>query len=467
MVTTSQHKRPHSIQIEFSDENATSFAGLALVERAASRLGLWPMLEKVLPERDGQYSWIAIAKSIMAGLLSGARGTFATQDLREDEALLSLLSLSGAPEEATVWRALEGLGELARSGELSEAQERWARAILAKSRRKDLLNLGFFPIFADGTVLEGSRRREGTKYQKDKKPGLVWSTVFAGPVVGAQQLAEEGEGEQACVRRMLPSVVEKVVRPLGLRHKALVLADSLHGDEPTLDLLEGLNVHYIVGANKLKKTEQTLQGVPKGQWLETGEDASRGWSESSVCVCWLQCDSWQKKRTLVGRRWKNEGEMIWNYSGVVTELEKSHVEHLMEAGATYPETIWRLYGSKMGLETFYQDLLSDLGLHHPPCQELVRNAGFYAVATLAHTLAKAVDLIGCQDLRAESASRKDGAKPRRARSRRMRLWSLRRRFFMLPGRIVRHGHMLKITLLGVGETLRRQFEAIFASLSRC
>ena len=180
MVTQSQHNRPHSIKIEFSDENTTAFAGLALAERLAGRARLWSTLENRLPERGG-YDWITIIKSMIAGLLSGAQGTFATQDLREDAAFLSLLGLEGAPEEATVWRALEGLGEMQRSGLLPEVQLCWTRNVLARVQRKSLLRYGFFPIFPDGSLLEGSRRREGTKYIKDKGEGLMWSTVFAGP----------------------------------------------------------------------------------------------------------------------------------------------------------------------------------------------------------------------------------------------------------------------------------------------
>ena len=98
-----------------------------------------------------------------AGLPSGARGAYAPQDLREDAALLALLGLEGAPEEATVWRAIEGLGEMQRCGLLPEVQLCWARSVLSKANRKDLLRYGFFSVFADGSLLEGSRRREATK----------------------------------------------------------------------------------------------------------------------------------------------------------------------------------------------------------------------------------------------------------------------------------------------------------------
>jgi len=467
MVTQSQHNRPHSIKIEFSDEKTTAFAGLALAERLAGRARLWSTLENRLPERGG-YDWITIIKSMIAGLLSGAQGTFATQDLRDDAALLSLLGLEGAPEEATVWRALEGLGKMQRSGLLPEVQRRWTRNILAKAPRKDLLRHGFFPVFPDGSLLEGSRRREGTKYIKDKGEGLMWSTVFTGPLVAAQRLADEGEGEQTCVRDMLAEVVTDVLKPLKLQRQALLLADSLHGDGPTLSEIERLSLHYIVGANKLTATAKTLSEQTEVVWQDTGPDASRGWSRSGLCICWLHCGGWERKRTLVGRRWMKEGEMIWNYSGVATDLEEEDVAHVMRDRAlNYAEAIWRLYDMKMGMETYYEDLLSDLGLHHPPCQQIVRNAGFYAVATLAHTLARAIDLIGGQSPERGSTVRKDGAKRHRPRPRGMRLWRLRRRFFSLPGRIAHRSHVLEITLLGLCQSLRTDFDRIFLNICQC
>jgi hypothetical protein len=163
-----------------------------------------------------------------------------------------------------------------------------------------------------------------------------------------------------------------------------------------------------------------------------------------------------------------DGEFIWNYSGVVTDLSEEDVAHVMRACAVhYAEAIWLLYDIKMGMETYYQDLLSDLGLHHPPCREIVRNAGFYAVATLAHTLARAVDLIGGQGSEHGSWVRQDGAPRRRRRPRRMRLWRLRRKFLALPGRVAYHQHVLEVTLLGLSRNLRLEFERIFLNICLC
>jgi len=225
MARKQRNRKTHTVEISFSDEKVTSFGGMVLEHRVAERLGLWTQLEKRLPKRRGRYSWTEVIKSIIAGLLTGSFGTYATDELRGDQALLQLLDLDGAPEEVTVWRCLEGLGEMAGNGLLAQIQSEWTRAVLDRMPRRDLHECdGFFPIFADGSLLEGSARREGTKTIKDKGRGLMWTTIFTGPLVAAQALANKGEGEQSLTRQLLPQVMDQVVRPLGLDRKALLLS---------------------------------------------------------------------------------------------------------------------------------------------------------------------------------------------------------------------------------------------------
>ncbi len=454
----------HSYQVGFSDENATSFGGLVLAERLASRHGLWTRAKKELPERASGYDWFDILKTAVAGLLTGAKGTYATEEVRGDKALLDLIDVKAAPEEVTFWRSLEGLGKMQESGALAEILHTWSRKVLGGSPRNLLMRDGFVKVFLDGSLLEGSRRREGTKYLPDKGAGLIWTTCFVGPVLAAQRLAGEGEGEESCGRALLSDVVEKVLNPLRLRDQALVLADSLYGDGPTLDGVEGLGLRYVIGANKLTATVETLSQQIDAVWSHEGPDASRGWSASGLCQCWLQCKDWPEKRLLVGRRWMKDGEFLWNYSGVVTNLTEGDVRCAWPSD--FARKVWGLYDGKMGSENHYKDALSDLGLHHPPCRELVRNKGFYAVASLAYTLGVGVDLVGAATTERGELTRQDGGKRNRPKPLRMRLWRLCRRFFTLPARVVRHGHVLQVTLLGVGETVRREFEAIFRNLAR-
>jgi hypothetical protein len=467
MVTTLQPKTPHTIKIEFSDEPVTSFGGLALAEKTAARLGLWRTLEGILPQRQGNFSWLSGIKSMVMGLLSGAQGTYATQALRNDEALLGLLSLSAAPEEVTAWRMLKPLGEMAPKESLERVHTILARRVLEKVSRPDLLLEGFVPLFADGSLLEGSARREGTKYIREKGRGLMWSAVFVGPVLCAQRLAGEGQGEQTCVRAMLDEVDHAILKPLKLHEKTLVLGDSLHGDEPTLKQLETARLHYLIGANKLAKTEQTLADLPEVAWEDTGARSKLGWRASGACVCWLQCEGWPAKRLLVGRRFIYEGEMIWRYAGALSDLREKDVRPMLARGLSFARAMWRLYDAKAGMETQFKDGLSDLGLHHPPCRKHVRNKGFYAVGALAWLLGVAVDVLGGAGEERGNTRRKDGGERARPTPRRLRLWRLRRELFTLPGRVSRHARELKVCLLGVGEATRQLFERYWGNLSLC
>lgn len=470
MARKQRNRKTHTVEISFSDEKVTSFGGMVLEHRVAERLGLWTQLEKRLPKRRGRYSWTEVIKSIIAGLLTGSFGTYATDELRGDQALLQLLDLDGAPEEVTVWRCLEGLGELAGNGLLAQIQSEWTRAVLDRMPRRDLHECdGFFPIFADGSLLEGSARREGTKTIKDKGRGLMWTTIFTGPLVAAQALANKGEGEQSLTRQLLPQVMDQVVRPLGLDRKALLLADSLHGVGPTLDLIESEGLSYVVGAGALREAQRVLESRQECEWYDLGSNSKRGWSSSAVCVCWVQCPNWPKKRLMVGRRITREGEMFPMVYGVITNLRPEDVG--ASGGKKFALKIWRLYDAKGGMELGYSELLSDLGLHHPPCQEHLRNAGFYAVATLAHTVGMALKLIaGRHDdpaRRKRVREKRNGVPPRVRIRRGMRLWRLRRRLFAIPARVSRHARRLKVELLGVSPAIRIQFERWFLKVQRC
>ena len=467
MVTGLKQKLVKGIKVEHCAEPGTSWGGSALVERLALRVGLWDGLGRRLGDRVGHFDWLTIVKSAIHGLLSGARGTYSTEAVRRDASLQKLLGVSGAPEEATFWRCLKGLGQAEQAEALVAGQFDWTRRLLERCHLKELLFEGFFPLFGVGTILEGSRRREGTKFLKDKQPGLLWTTLFAGPFVACQELAREGRGEQAALRAMLCETVEKVLRPLRLRRRALLLLDSLHGDGPTLDEAESHKLRYVVGANKLDRTEWTLSSQPESAWQATGARSDLGWADSGVSQCWLQCQGWKKKRLLVGRRWRRDGEFLWNYSGVLTNLGEADVTKMTERGLSFAEALWGLYDHTAGCENHFKDLLDDLGLHHPPCQEHLRNAGFYALGALAHTLGRAVDLIGGRSPERGQRLRKDGAARKRPKPKRMRLWRLRRELLAIPARIVRRARVATVTTLGLSHDQRTTFDRYWLMICRC
>ncbi|MCX7014154.1 MAG: hypothetical protein NTW86_16660 [Candidatus Sumerlaeota bacterium] len=410
---------------------------------------------------------MSVVKSGVAGLLSGSRGTYATEEIRQDDGAQRLLGLDVAPEEATFWRSLAGLGGMEVGAALEAGRRGWVRGALSRLRRSELEYEGFVPVFGDGSLLEGSEKREGTTYVKSKGWGLRWTTVFVGPFVAGHRLAGPREGEHASLRRLLPGVVREVLKPLRLVERALVLVDSLHGNGPTLDEVEGEGLLYVAGANKLQQTEATLVAQPEAVWADSGARPELGWSESGVCTCWLECAGWCGKRLLVGRRWKKDGEFVWNHAGVLTNVPEERVESLSRRVGGYAQAIWRLYDHKAGREDLYKDLLVDLDLHHPPCRELRRNRGFYALAVLAHTLARAVDALGGRSPQRGRTRRQDGALRQRPTPRRMRLWRLCRRLLTLPAVVTTHARTATVKLLGLSAPLRQEFSLYWLNVCRC
>jgi hypothetical protein len=269
------------------------------------------------------------------------------------------------------------------------------------------------------------------------------------------------------MRSLFPLVVRDVLKPTRLDKKALVFLDSLHGDGPTLDVVEKVGLHYLIGANKLVETDKVLQNLAEVSWEDTGADPARKIEKSGICVCRIQCAGWEKARTLVGRRWRFEGSFLYFYSGVLTDLEPGDVRHIMNRGTSYTAALWHLYNRKMGMEDYYKEPLEDLGLHHPPCQEWVRNAGFYALASLAHLLGRAVDLLGGRGKSRGEAKRKDGKKRQRPTPLRMRLWRLRRLLFTLPARVASHSRETLVTFLGVPPALQNLIRAYWANILKC
>jgi hypothetical protein len=89
---------------------------------------------------------------------------------------------------------------------------------------------------------------------------------------------------------------------------------------------------------------------------------------------------------------------------------------------------WKSAGTR-DKERAFSDLLSDLDLHHPPCQDLQSNRIFYALATLAYNALLALKLIHLPE----------SEQPKRVRT-------LIRHLLLVPVELTRHARQLKACL---------------------
>jgi hypothetical protein len=351
---------------------------------------------------------------------------------------LNLVGLSAAPSAETVEEVTKYLGrhEDGHTGLSSALRDSCVRLLGLELRRDVLDKDGWFTVWADGTVLEVEGRCFEGKKCIDGKWGQLFVSCFAGPYVAACDFADAGESEQAVVHRFVPSVMKDVVGRLGFAKQTLILLDSLHGDGPMLDKLEAITEgggHYIVGGNKLSQVGQRLADMPEPLWTSVPSARSSGRHDEAVCTFWLQCEQWPTKRLCVGKRWKNKGEVIWNYSGVITDLRPDHprvAARMQRERLSFGEVIWRLYDRKQGMENEWKDMLIDMGLHHPPSRKPADNAIFYAMGALAMNLSLGLRRLGLE-----------------GKDRRMRLWRLRRDVFDVTGSVMLHSRRAWLTVL--------------------
>lgn len=442
-----------------SERGVTSRGGLSLVQSVARRMRLISDARRHLPARKDPsqgFETSAVALSLIHGLLSGGRGWQATESMRGDGPLLKLLGLKRAPSAETVEEVVKYLAR-ERGGVAAVApvlRRQVSRCLDAMNRARLSISGGFVPVWADGSHLEVEGRRFDSIKKIKGKRGQLCSGAFVGPWLAGVDFAQGREGEETVSRRLLDEMVTATLRPKRLMKRALILLDSLYGDGPTLDQIEGYRESpaYIVGAKNLKRAFDQMNETPEGLWIDTGEAPKRGWSASGVTTMTIQCEQWDRKRRLVCRRWKNEGEMIWNFSAVVTNLSRNdeRVEQLMgEWGVCFEEVVWRLYSHKAGMENLWKELLIDMGLHHPPCAQASVNATFYALGALAYNLSLATREFTLQ-----------------GPARRMRLWRFRQEVIAVASQAVSHGRQVVARLVDARDHLIEQLLAAMGRVAR-
>jgi len=457
MVNKLQTMKDRVVKVEIApkaERDVTGKGGLVLAQAAARKLRLYSQAHKILPKRKDPtqgFSTVHYLTTLIHGLLSGGQGFCATEAMREDTPLLKMLGVSGAPSAETIEgitkylalnadgiTALNALLRFEAGGGIERDDHRALRSCY-----------GFVPSWTDGTLLEVTGKNFDSIKYKDNQKGQMCTAAFIGPwLVGLDFAGEgKGEGEETHGRRLLQQGIMDVARRQGLMSQLLLLLDSLYGDGPTLDEIEKIKEKpsYIIGLNKLKEAVKIMQAMSEPEWHNTGAQPSRGWEASGVASAWIECEGWKHKRLMICSRFRRTGEMIWNYAAVTTDLTEKHerVAALMEQHRKrFEEIIWMLYSYKQGMENQWKDLLSGMGLHHPPCAKAAVNAVFYAVAGLAYNLSVAVRRLALEN-----------------EAKHMQLWNLRRSLFDLPARVANHAGEAIAHILDARDRLVEQLAA--------
>ncbi len=454
-------KKTRSVKLEkHLTAKATAKGGAALLEAVGNRTRLWSECRNLLPlRRDPSqgYPTENVVCALIHGLLCGGRGFSATEPMREDRPLLDMIGLDLAPSAETVedvvkYLACEGVGGLER---ILDVMGRQSVRGLQGEKRMTLLSVGgFVPVFGDGSMLETDGKTKDWIKVYDGKAGQVTEGVFVGPYQVVSDFVREGEDERGCMMRHGDRIFEALRRTKLIPH-ALFLLDSHYGDGPFLDYLEKRfkGSRYIVGGNKLKTVGKILSDQPEAVWRDTTKATKkRGFLESAVCVSYIQCEDWTRKRVLVGRRWKKDGDLFYSYAGLITNLREDEgrvAKAMKKEGVSFAEVMWSWYDRKQGLENQWKGLLSDLGLHHPPSGKASVNAVFFAIAALGNNLS-----LICRRLLLDGENR------------RMALWRFRRDVIDVAAEVKMHAGRVIARVMDARERIFKQLEAAFARISR-
>jgi hypothetical protein len=459
----SKKQKINSIEVIIKDQGATSFGGLVLAEVIGKRLSIWSQLEKELPSKLRGYARTEVIKGAILGFLSDSRGVQLLEDVRQDKRLLKFCGIDDLPSVSNFREELEKLGGDKILAILNHILRISAKKILQKVP-VELLHIdhGFIPVFGDGTLLECKDNKEGVKKIPDKGDGLMWSNWYIGSVLVGQHLCAKGEGEYTAIKDMVPDITDEIIKPMGRTKEALVLMDSLHAANDSFTQLEELKLNYIVGANKLVAVERKMQEIPDSSWQKVPPELRRAdCVREEVAISKVQCKSWKNERFIVCKRYWKDGYIFPKYTALFTNIRPERLGLRSRFDIKYLLKIWSFYALKMGTENYFKDALIDLSGHQPPCQDLLRNRGYYALLALAHNIGRAIDLIGGSKKRCASKQKK------KKFNFRLRISTLRRKIFALPALITVHARKATVTIIGGGKKNLALFEEYWNVIRLC
>ena len=420
-------------------EGLTVHGGLVALDALARQYGLWDKLRalKCLDLRcdtSHGFSPEVIVAQIVFSLCSGGTGLSDAEKLGRDKTLAPLLGIKRGADAATIGEWLRGQSEqsIARFQEVVRGFVGWA---LERAKPQRVRRDGTLEVFFDDTQIElHGRYFEGAKINYNGDLALSWQTFWVGPFL-AGGVFGAGSGEQGEeVSEHLPRLMEEcrgLWQDAAQAGKAHFYADSGSSAGKYLRVIDAEPWGWSVSYNKWTTAPERLAGqLPEDRWTASRDAVGRTGQAIVERHGWIkhmpgeECD---KALDFAVVRWRDkDGLALDHYAFVAGRAGK-------EAGAHDPGAARELFARhklKGDRERGFSELLSDLDLHHPPCQKLAANRMFYAIGTLAYDL-----LIAFRVLCLDEASQG------------MRARSLIRHLMATPLKLVRHAHRVKARLL--------------------
>ena len=379
-------KKTSGFHVEITDSKTSSaHGGQLLIDALCQRYGLWEKLAaipglEIRRRTSSGFAPRAIIAQLLFNFTSGGSSLADAERLGDDPVLMGLLGLKTGADQSTIgeWlRAQTKESVEAMHGLISDFV-RWA---LAEAKAARVRHGGELEVFFDDTEVEVQGKYfEGARRNYEGNLALSWQTLWVGPFVADAIL--DGTGHVGEHLGELLAVHAGQWRGQACRF----YADSASSSAADLHRIDGAGFsHWSVSYNKwIKVPCRLVEELPAMAWSEeqTLEDETSQYA-------WLryQPEGAKAPLLLAAVRRKRADELLWRHYFVACGSEET----------AKPEEVFARHCRKGAKEQGFSHLLSDLDLHHPPCQSLIANQMFYAIGILAHNLLAAFKALHLED----------------------------------------------------------------------
>lgn len=404
-------------------ENISSHGGQIIVDSLAARFDLWNSLAAI-PGLDPRkrlttgFTPTAIIAQMMVGFTSGAASLADMERVGSDRVLMDLVGLTKGADQSTLGEWLRA--QTPKTVEAVMAVNRtFVSQVLAKATPGRVLQAGRPTVFFDDTEIEvDGKLFEGARINYEGERALSFQTLWVGPLVADAIFDGAADPSQHLGELLAANAA------LWQGQAGRFYADSASSAVKFLKQIDAAGFgSWSVSYNKwTEKLEKLAAELPESQWAMEPPDAD-GTVEGFAWVKHMPGEEADRVYTFATVRRKAPGEMFWRYGFVVSD------DTTPTAAKRTPKSVFEFHALKGASEQGFSHLLSDLDLHHPPCEKLVANQMFYALGLLAYNLLIALRVLDLPD-------DAQGWRPR----------SLIRNLLAVPVKVARHARYLRATI---------------------
>jgi hypothetical protein len=379
-------KRTPRIRFEFvATQKQSTLGGLPALEALAQQFDLWNKVRR-LPGLDPRvrtthgYSPEVIVAQLLYCFCTGGASLADAERLNDEPLARQLARVARFADQTQLgeWLRKQSEGSVAAMWQLVSEFVAW---VIARAQAGRWTYAGRAEVFFDDTQIEvHGPSFEGAKINYNGDRALSWQTLWFGPFLLGGELGEPGDVSSA-----LPALLQQH-RPFWQTRPCDFLADSGSSSAAYLQAIDQAGfTHWSVSYNKWTTVpERTAAALPEPGWQAAAKTTWRDGTEVTEQHAGIRHTPAESGFTfpLAVARWKKGDDLFWRFGFV------AHDERRTDAGA-----ILARHRLKGGKEQLFKEVLRGLDLHHPPCESLVANRMFYALAALAYNLMKAVQLL--------------------------------------------------------------------------